>query len=144
MANVRSSGPPTNSPEENNDRSSIGAFVSGRWFSFRNALNGALYTLRTQPNAWIELAATLVVMIAGWWFHIEPIEWALLAVTIAVIFALEALNTAVEATIDLVSPDYHPLAKIAKDSAAGALVFAVLGSLFVAWAIFGARLLSLL
>jgi len=54
-------------------------FVRGRWFSLRAALAGAKYTLRTQPNAWIELAACAVIGGAGWWFQIAPIEWALLA-----------------------------------------------------------------
>lgn len=115
-------------------------FLAGRWFSFKAALAGAWYTLRTQPNAWIELAACVVIVMAGWWFAIRPLEWAILGFTAFLVLALEAVNTAIEATIDLVSPHYHPLAKIAKDAAAGALVFAVLGSLWVAIAIFGPRL----
>lgn len=119
-------------------------FIDGRWFSFRMALNGAMHTLRTQPNAWIELSALAVVVFGGWWFRVQPVEWALLGLMVFVILALEAVNTAIEATIDLVSPGIHPLAKIAKDAAAGALVFAVLGSLFVAAAIFGPRIWTLL
>lgn len=118
-------------------------FLAGRWFSFQAAVNGAWHTLTTQPNAWIELAAVAVVTITGWWLTITAVEWALLALTFGLILALEAVNTAVEATIDLVSPHYHPLAKIAKDAAAGALVFAVLGSLGVAAAILGPRLWAL-
>ncbi len=119
-------------------------FWRGRWFSVKVAIGGALHTVRTQPNAWIELAALAVILIAGWWFAIHAIEWALLGLIIFLVLALEAVNTAIEATIDLVSPHYHPLAKIAKDTAAGALIFAVLGSLWVAAAIFGPRLWALL
>ncbi len=119
-------------------------FFTGRWFSFRAAVEGALHTLRSQPNAWIELAAVAVVSAAGAWLHITAAEWALLALTFGLILALEAVNTAVEATIDLVSPGYHPLAKIAKDAAAGALVFAMLASLAIAIAIFGSRLIAFL
>jgi diacylglycerol kinase len=144
MPTVKSTGQAPNGREKRPGKLSVTDFVSGRWFSFRAALNGAVHTLRTQPNAWIELTATLVVVIAGWWFHIRAVEWAVLALTIAVILAMEAINTAIEAAIDLVSPTYHPLAKVAKDAAAGALVFAVLGSLFVAAAIFGPRLWKLL
>lgn len=115
-------------------------FLAGRWFSFRAALNGVWHTLSTQPNAWIELAAIAVVSIAGWWLQIGAIEWALLALVFSLVLALEAVNTALEATVDLVAPHYHPLAKIAKDAAAGGLVFAVLGSLGVATAILGPRL----
>ncbi|MFN8494810.1 MAG: diacylglycerol kinase family protein [Caldilineaceae bacterium] len=118
-------------------------FWAGRWFSFKAALAGAWHTVRTQPNAWIELAALAVIGVTGWWFAIQPLEWALLGLTVFLVLALEAVNTAIEATIDLVSPHYHPLAKIAKDAAAGAMVFAVLGSLWVALAIFGPRLWQL-
>ena len=118
-------------------------FLAGRWFSFKAALHGAWHTLTTQPNAWIELTAVAVVTSTGWWLGLTAIEWALLALTFCLILALEAVNTAVEATIDLVSPHYHPLAKIAKDAAAGAWVFAVLGSLGVATAILGPRLWAL-
>lgn len=119
-------------------------FLAGRWFSLRAAMAGVWYTLRTQPNAWIELAALIVVIGAAWGFRVSAVEWAVLGLAIFVVLALEAVNTAVEATIDLVSPGYHPLAKIAKDTAAGALIWAVLGSIFVAAAIFGPRLLALL
>lgn len=84
------------------------------------------------------------VFSAGWWFRIARGEWLVLILICTLILALEAVNTAVEATVDLVSPGYHPLAKIAKDAAAGALVFAVLGSIGVAAMIFGPHLWSLL
>ncbi len=119
-------------------------FWAGRWFSFKAALAGAWHTLSTQPNAWLELAAFALIVVAGWWFAIHAVEWAILGVTIFLILALEAVNTAIEATVDLVSPHYHPLAKIAKDAAAGAMIFTVLGSLWVALAIFGPRIWFLL
>jgi diacylglycerol kinase len=118
-------------------------YWSGRWFSLRAALTGVAYTIRTQPNARIELLVIPVVALAGWWLQINPAEWAVLGLTVAVILALEAVNTAVEAVVDLVSPDYHPLARRAKDAAAGAMVFAVVGSLWVAAWVFGPRLWEL-
>ena len=118
-------------------------FIVSRWFSFRAALNGAWHTLRTQANAWIELVAILVVSAAGFWFGLRPVEWAVLALTFGAVLAMEAVNTAVEAVVDLVSPEHHPLAGLAKDAAAGALVFIVLGSLGVAVAIFGPRIVAL-
>ena len=133
---------PALSPPESpplNYRNNI-SFLRGRQLSLVAALAGVVYTLRTQPNAWIELAALVVVAIVGLWFRISALEWGLLGLTVAMILALEAVNTAVEAVVDLASPQYHPLAKIAKDAAAGAMVFAVLGSIFVAAAIFGPRL----
>ncbi len=118
--------------------------ANGRWHSFRCALAGLTHTLRSQPNAWIEVSAGLVVAAAGIALRINPLEWAVLALTVFTILALEALNSAIEAVVDLVSPDYHDLARIAKDCAAGAMLFAVIGSLVVAAAIFGPRLWALL
>lgn len=115
-----------------------------RWHSLLAALHGVVYTLRTQRNTWIELAAAGVVIGAGLWLRIRPLEWAVLALTIALVLALEAINSAIEAVVDLASPGYHELARIAKDCAAGAMVFAVLGSLGVAAAIFGPPLWRLL
>jgi diacylglycerol kinase (ATP) len=100
-------------------------------------MSGAAYTLRTQPNTRIELTAIPVVALAAWLLRVSHVEWALLGLTIASILALEAINTGLEAVVDLVSPDYHPLAKRAKDAAAGAMVFAVIGSLWVALWVFG-------
>ncbi len=119
-------------------------FWRGRLFSFRVALEGAQHTLHTQPNAWIELVALGVITVAGWWFQLSSVEWALLGLSAFSVLALEAVNTAIEAVVDLLSPQFHPLAKIAKDAAAGALIFGVLGTLCVAAAIFGPRLWALL
>lgn len=115
-----------------------------RWHSFVCAVNGLVYTLRTQRNTRIELAATVVVIACGMWLGIEPVDWALLALTVGMILALEAVNSAIEALVDLVSPEYHDLARIAKDCAAGSMLFAVLGSLGVALAIFGPRIWALI
>lgn len=130
---------PLPSPAPLNYHTNI-SFLRGRMLSFAAACAGVAYTLRTQPNTWIEIAALGVVVFAGWWFAISALEWGLLGLMVAMIFALEAVNTAVEAVVDLVSPQYHPLAKIAKDAAAGAMIFAVLGSIFVAATIFGPRI----
>lgn len=114
-----------------------------RWHSFTCAVRGALYTLRTQRNAWIELAAAAVAIGAGLWLGLQPAEWGVVLLTIFVILALEAVNSAVEAAVDLASPQYHELARVAKDCAAGAMLFAVLGAIGVAAAVFGPRLLAL-
>lgn len=124
-------------------QSTRGPFLRSRWQSFRFAWAGAVYTLRTQPNAWIEIAAAVVIFALALFFRVRAVEWAVLALTIALVFALEAVNTAVEAMVDLVTPEYHPLAKVAKDAAAGAMIFIVIGAICVALAIFGPRLLAL-
>ena len=118
-------------------------FWRSREYSFRVALAGAMHTLRTQPNAWIEVSAGLIVAIMGWLFTITAMEWGILGLTIFGVLALETVNTAVEAVVDLVSPDFHPLAKLAKDTAAGAMIFVTLGSICIALGIFGPRILVL-
>jgi diacylglycerol kinase (ATP) len=120
------------------------SFWDSRLFSLRAALTGAILMLRTQPNARIELASATLVSLAGWWIGLSTVEWAVLALTFFLVLALEAVNTAIEALVDLASPQYHPLAKQAKDVAAGAMIFIVLGSICVALAIFGPRLWALL
>src|SRR5829696_3253818 len=76
-------------------------FWRGRQLSFAAALSGVAYVFRTQPNARIELAALTVVAIAGLWFGISALEWGLLGLTVSVILALEAVNTAIETVVDL-------------------------------------------
>jgi diacylglycerol kinase (ATP) len=119
-------------------------FWRGRWYSLRAAAHGAWHTLRTQPNAWIEVTAGVGVIAAGVWLRVSAVEWAILGIVICGVLAMEAFNTALEAIVDLASPRYHALARIAKDAAAGALVFTVLGSIWAGIAIFGPRLLALL
>jgi diacylglycerol kinase (ATP) len=119
-------------------------FWASRWFSLQAAAHGAWYTVRTQPNAWIELVAVVFVVVAGIWFRLTAVEWAILVLTFTLVLAFEAVNTAIEAVVDLVSPHYHPLAKIAKDAAAGAMIFIVIGAIGVALAIFGPRLWGLI
>lgn len=119
-------------------------FWPGRWFSLKAAVHGALHTTRTQPNVRIELAALLVVSVAAFYFQVSALEWGLLGLTIFLVLALECINTAIETVVDLVSPHYHPMAGLAKDVAAGAMIFVVIGSLCVAAAIFGPRLWALL
>jgi len=81
---------------------------------------------------------------AAFYFRVSPLEWGVLGLTIFLVLALECINTAIETVVDLVSPHYHPMAGLAKDAAAGGMVFVVLGSLCVAAAIFGPRLWALI
>ena len=144
----KAAAPPTRPPDQTATSAHLTGrdrgFWAGRWYSLCAAIAGARHTLRTQPNAWIELLAIVVIVTVGWWFSLARWEWVTLVLIFSMILALEAMNTAVEAVVDLVSPEYHPLAKVAKDAAAGALIFAVLGSIGIAALIFGPRLWLLL
>src|SRR5437899_1501642 len=88
--------------------------------SFRYAFAGLFYVLRTQRNFRIHLAVGALAVLLGAVLRLSAPEWALLAVVITLVLAVEMVNTVVEAVVDLASPAYHPLAKIAKDVAAGA------------------------
>ena len=111
--------------------------LKGRVNSFRYAFAGWAYVLRTQHNAWIHALVTILVVAMGLWVQIARQEWAILIVTIMVVWMAEFMNTAVEAVVDLVSPDFHPLAKIAKDVAAAAVLVGAMGAILVGLLILG-------
>ncbi|MBK9335124.1 MAG: diacylglycerol kinase family protein [Lewinellaceae bacterium] len=112
--------------------------------SFRYAFRGLADLFRTQPNARFHLAASVAVVLAGFWFDISRLEWIAVAFCIALVLALEAVNTAIEYLTDLVSPDYHPLAGKAKDVAAGAVLVAAIGSAAVGVLVFLPKLYAIL
>ncbi len=89
------------------------------------AWNGVKLLFSSENNAKIHLLAMLVVVIAGFILSFTEGEWLAVILCIGGVMALEAVNTAIEAVVDLASPEVHPLAKKAKDVAAGAvLIFA--------------------
>jgi undecaprenol kinase len=108
--------------------------------SLRVALGGAFIVLRTERNAQIEGVIALLAVGLGLWLGISGPEWAVIFALIALVLGLEMVNTAIEATVDLAHPGLHPLAKKAKDSAAGAVVVAAIASLAVGLVIFLPRL----
>lgn len=112
--------------------------------SFRYATAGLRYLIRTQRNARVQSGIALVVVAFAAALRISRAEWAILTLLIALVLTLEAINTAIEATVDLVTSDYHPLAKIAKDLAAGAVWLMALASVIIGAIIFLPRLLALL
>lgn len=112
--------------------------------SFRFAFRGLADLLRSQTNARIHLVIAIVVVVAAVYFQVSETEWLALVICIVAVFALEALNTAIEYLTDLVSPDFHPLAGKAKDVAAGAVLVMAMGAVAVGALIFGPRLWALL
>lgn len=104
--------------------------------SVRNALAGLIYAFRSQPNFRIHFFLSLVVLVTAWVLQITRIEWAILVFTIVLGITGELLNTAVEAVTDLVTKEWRQEAKIAKDVAAGMMLFIAFSSIFVAGFIF--------
>lgn len=104
---------------------------------FRYAFDGLAYLVRTQPNARIHLTITAAVTTAGLWLGLPVRDWAVIAVTVGLVFAAEAFNTALEAIVDLASPEHRPLARIAKDLGAGAVTLAALAAVIVGLLLLG-------
>ncbi len=110
------------------------------WQSLAFALAGVRHALRSQRNLRIHITIAVAVAIAGFVLRISLIEWAVVVTLIALVIGLELLNTAVEALVDLDSPEPHSLAKVAKDTAAGAVLVAAVGSVAAGLIIFLPRL----
>lgn len=115
-------------------------YLTSRLRSIGYALNGVRHLLRSQANARIHAFATAVVVFTGIFFSVSNTEWCLLALAIASVWTAEALNTAVESVVDLVSPEHHALAGQAKDVAAAGVLLASVGAAVVGLIIFVPRL----
>jgi len=120
------------------------SYLSARRRSFGHAFRGLKVLLRTQQNARIHAVATVLVVAAGAMFRISPAEWALIVLAIVCVWVAEAINTAIEFLVDLVSPEPHPLAGKAKDAAAGAVLVAAIGAAIIGGFVFGPYIVSLL
>jgi diacylglycerol kinase (ATP) len=105
--------------------------------SFRFAFAGIGYLFRTQRNARIHLIIGAAACLIGGWLRLPRYDWAILLMTIAGVIILEGLNTALEAVVDLASPQMHPLAKIAKDVSAGMVLVAAIASVGIGLLILG-------
>lgn len=106
------------------------------WRSFNHAFEGIMYAARTQQNMRIHLVVALLVVLASLFLRLDRSYIVALVVVIAVVLALELVNTAVEAIVDLLTVTHHPLAKTAKDAAAGAVLVASLAAVLVGYLIF--------
>ncbi|MCO6449393.1 MAG: diacylglycerol kinase family protein [Caldilineales bacterium] len=121
-------------------KNSIASFLHS--FGFAGA--GIRHLVRSQRNARIHIILTIVALGLAMWLGLTAAEWAALILTIGFVFAAEAMNTAIEALVDLISPQHHPLAKIAKDTAAAAVLLAAITAVLVAVILFAPRLIEIL
>ena len=104
--------------------------------SFDFAYNGLKTALKNEPNFKVHSIVAFIVLFAALLFQFSPIEWALLIFTIGLVLILELINTAIEAVVDLVSPDLKDHAKIAKDVSAGAVLISAIISLLIGLILF--------
>lgn len=105
--------------------------------SFLCAAYGIWFCIRYERNFRIHLVAACYALGFAPLFSLSDVEWAVLLVTIAIVLVTEAINTAIEHTVDLLSPGTHPAARIAKDTAAAAVLVCTVVSIFVGILIFG-------
>lgn len=111
--------------------------------SFRFAGIGVFSLFRHENNARIHLIAATLVTISGIYFQLSPTEWCLVVVQIALVWAAEAFNTAIEKLADVVSPQYHPTIKVVKDLAAAGVLILSVSAVIVGGIILGPKLLAL-
>jgi diacylglycerol kinase len=88
--------------------------------SIKNSINGLKYAYIHEQSLTLHAFLTILVLVSGFYFHISKMQWAILVIVMTIIIVTELINTAIEATVDLVTNEYHNLAKIAKDCASAA------------------------
>lgn len=106
------------------------------YFSFSDALQGIVYVVRTQKNMKVHLLTGLLVVILATVLGVSRLELTILLLTIGGVFAAEVINTALEELVNLITAEYHPLAGIIKNLAAGAVLVAALTALSVGYLVF--------
>lgn len=113
------------------------------WESFFYAISGIIYVLKTQRNMRIHFAAAVLILILSWLLKLNTLELLVVSVTITLVIAAEMINTAIETVVDMLTQEYHPLAAVAKNVAAGAVLISALNAILVGYCIFFKKVLIL-
>ncbi|SFG68187.1 diacylglycerol kinase [Pontibacter chinhatensis] len=119
------------------------AYFKKRYNSFRFAFKGINAAVRSEPHMRLHVLSGIAVVVLGFAFDVTKTEWCLLAASIGLVVTAEIMNTAIETVVNLVSPEYNPLAGKAKDLAAGAVLIAAATAAVVGTIIFLPYLLEL-
>lgn len=112
-------------------------FLRSRTQSFKFAFEGWWFVIRSQQNAWIHMFVSLIVVMMGLWLSLSPRDWAVIILAIAMVWAAEFFNTALEVIVDLASPERNHLAKVGKDVGAAAVLIAAGASIVIGLLILG-------
>lgn len=115
----------------------MSSFFQTRARSFRYAFSGWWYVIRTQRNAWIHAIVSVTVLLVGIWLRLDPHDWAVIILAIALVWTAEFVNTALEAVVDLASPTQQYLARVGKDVGAATVLIASLASALIGLLIIG-------
>jgi len=108
--------------------------------SMKDAVQGLLFVIRRERNMRFHLVAAVLVLAASLYFKIDRIELFFVLTAVFFVIIAEVFNTALEKAIDLFTTEYHPLAKIIKDIAAGAVLCSAVFAVIVAWLVFWDKL----
>lgn len=108
--------------------------------SFNYAINGLITAVGTERNMKIHYTVAIFVLISSLFFDLSRVEYILLLITISLVIISELLNTAIEKVVDMVTEEYHPIAKIAKDISAGAVLIAAVNSVAIGYLLFFDRI----
>lgn len=126
------------------NRDDVKVYGFGRFFkSIKYSLDGLYYAYRYEQSLWLHGLATILAVIMGFIFKISFSEWAIIFIALGAILALELINTAIEAAVDLTTSEIHPLAKIAKDCGSAASFVMSIVSIVISMFVFGPYLLEL-
>ncbi|MEW5870483.1 MAG: diacylglycerol kinase family protein [Chloroflexota bacterium] len=112
-------------------------FLRSRALAFRYAFAGWWFVIRTQRNAWIHAVVSVAVIAMCLWLQLPARDWAVIILAITIVWTAEFLNTALEAVVDLASPEHNHLAKVGKDVGAAAVLIAAASSVLIGLLIMG-------
>ncbi|HQA61102.1 MAG: diacylglycerol kinase [Tepidanaerobacteraceae bacterium] len=112
--------------------------------SFFYAISGILYAFKTQRNIKIHFMVAILIIIISFLLKLNTIELLIVFLTIAMVLTAEMINTAIEAVVDMFTQEYHPLARVAKNVAAGAVLISALNAVIVGYLIFYKKIAVLL
>ncbi|OGG46962.1 diacylglycerol kinase [Candidatus Kaiserbacteria bacterium RIFCSPHIGHO2_01_FULL_49_13] len=116
--------------------------VMRRAKSFAHAWRGIRIFIKTTHNAWLHVAAFVLVIAASVYFSITRAEWIAITFAAGFVFAAEAFNTAIEIDMDLTSPEFHPFARDTKDVAAAAVLIAAVTAVVIGGFVFGPYIIT--
>lgn len=114
------------------------------FMSWKNSFDGLAYSYKNEQSMLIHAVCTIVTIILGIAFNIKLSEWAIMFIALGFILGMELLNTAIEAVVDLVTLEIHPLAKVAKDCGSAATLVATFVAIVISLFVFGPYFLEFL
>lgn len=108
--------------------------------SFKNSWDGLAYAYKNEQSLWIHGVCTVFAVLLGLVLKLSFVEWAIVLIALSVTLSMELLNTAIEATVDLITLEIHPLAKIAKDCGSAATFVTSMISVIISLIIYGPKI----